>query len=449
MKNNNAKILLQRILVSLILWVSFWSYAWAHENSNFFTNNLDQSVKLNLENRLNVFLNKVDTYSQITQNNIYRDLENRIDIYKDRYAVNSDTYAILEIVDLIAQHKLDSDIIFTNWEILSHIIFGQDIPHYTEQEDFDNMNESEMQNDTDDQQDNDIIDENEEFGEYRADLDTDQLNEVDKNILAGTAKWVMQLEVRANLEWVESKTVEFRFNQNIENIWLVGRLYKNWFFVWESSRSDARWNVITIDNLNNFVIDTDTEYVQLELATQAIWKEEIWKTMSNLQVTRTTFKDNTWVITWDKIWDRVNNQTSKNINIVPADLSVSVKSEFTSDSSTSHIDILPLVWNNNENGNIFSPRLSWITLLVSSLSTPGSVNVLNGNGVEIGSWNINWNGNVFISLSPDSISNSGEEYRIITSAEWNFRISQNGILYTAGSDTYTSKLAKQLFLGQK
>jgi len=128
MKNNNAKILLQRILVSLILWVSFWSYAWAHENSNFFTNNLDQSVKLNLENRLNVFLNKVDTYSQITQNNIYRDLENRIDIYKDRYAVNSDTYAILEIVDLIAQHKLDSDIIFTNWEILSHIIFGQDIP---------------------------------------------------------------------------------------------------------------------------------------------------------------------------------------------------------------------------------------------------------------------------------------------------------------------------------
>jgi hypothetical protein len=280
-------------------------------------------------------------------------------------------------------------------------------------------------------------------------LDTEELNELDKNIVAGSAKWILQLEVRSNYEGVKSESVEFRFNENIDNIGLVWRLYHDWIFVWESSQSDAKGNVLIIDNLPDFVIGTQTSYVQLEIVTQSIWKEQIWKALSNLRVVSTTFKDNTWAITGDKIWDRVDTENSKSFSIVPADIKVSVESAFERYVSTAQIHITPNVWNNNDQWNIFSTALSSITLEVSSFIAPWNVIIFNSNGTQIWSWNISSSWDTIISFSPDTISNNWETYSISTTARWVFRISQNWITYAAWNKNFESRFTQQLFLGQR
>jgi len=450
MKTKKLQTRFLQIMIAMMMTASLTG-AYAHTSTQTY-DNFSQEIKVSVENRLIVFLDRVDRFDKQVQDDTYRELQNKIGILQWNYAVNSEIYTLLEIIDLIAEHKLDSQSILTNDQILSHILFWEDIPHYNTKQQDETAREPEenkSSQDTDTTDNSDTNNTPESAAEYRADLDTEDLNELEKNILAGTAKWVLHLEVRANLEWVESETVEFRFNQDIENIGLIGRLYKNWFFVWESSQSDARWNTLTIDNLEDFIIDTETGYIQLELVTAGIWEEQIGKEIRDARVVSTTFRDNTWVITWDTLRDRVNRENSQNFSIVPADISVSLESEINRNSSTANIRIIPLVWNNNENGSIFSPRLSGITLQVSSLSNPGIVHIFNGNGLELASANISWNGDIFIALSPDSISSSGEQYRITSSAEWNFRISQDGFQYTAWNNIFTSRLQQQIFLGQR
>lgn len=400
--------------------------------------NLSLSTKHSIESRLTNFLDRIDKFDKERQNAIYRELQNKIDTMQIRYALDSEIYTLLEIIYVIATHKLDSQSILSNDEILSHVLFWENIPHY-QLDESDKIQEEDLGTD----------DKIESKWEYRADLDTQDLNERDKNILAGTSRWILNLEVRADREWIKTEIVEFRFSENIDNIGLVGRLYKDGIFVWESSQSDTKGNILSIDNLTSLIIDTQTTNIQLELLTKTIGKEQVGKELSDVRVISTTFKDNTWVITWDAIWERVISENSRSFSIVPADVSVNLESEFNRDSSTAVIKISPLVWNNNENGNIFSPKLSGVILQVSSLSNPGNINIFNGNGIEIGSGNINWNGNIFISIHPDSISKWGEKYSITTTAEWNFRISQDGIQYSAGGNTYTSKLQQQIFLGQR
>lgn len=432
----NTTILLTWVAISLLN-----NQVMAHENPKLY--NISSTSKSLLDSRLSSFLDTVDNYNSAEQIKIYENLQSRIARYESKYSVGSDMYSMLQIIDTIADHKLDSDSILTNDEILSHIIYWNKFGHYAETPVTDTPEtEIEIDEEIDSQ-------EAENQNEYRSDLDTDELNEVDKNILAGSAKWVLQIEVRANLEGIKSEKVEFRFNENIDNIGLIGKLYHDGILIWESSESDARGTVLTIDNISNFTIGTDTSNVQLELVTKAIGKELVWRTLENIRVVSTTFKDNTWVITGDKVWDRTDNQNSKNFSIVPADILVSTEIEFEKYVSTANIKIIPSVGNNNENGSIFSTSLESITLQVSSFSQAWSVSIFNSNGVQIWTGNITSAWKTTIAVDSDKISSSGEVYRISTTAEGIFIISQDGIWYSAGGETYVSKLAKQIYLGQR
>ena len=428
------------ILVSTIL---LWSITSLHaEESKSVNLILSPEIKSSLEQRLAKFFDRVETYSVERQSEIYTNIQTKIPPALSRFETQSPEYQIINVVALFVSHRMSLGDDISNTQILRSVIYNESITS-------DDANSSDNQSDTDNQDNENIVNKDEVAPEYRADLDTDELNEVDKNILAGTAKGVLNLRVRSNLEGIKSETVEFRFNENIDNIGLIGKFYHNWILVWESSQSDATGNVLTIDNISNFIIDTETSNVQLEIVTQAIGKEQVWKTLENIRVVSTTFKDNSGVITGDKVWDRTDTQNSKNFNIVPADIIVSSEVELEKYVSTASIKITPTVWNNNENGNVFSTSLESVTLQVNSLSDAWTVSIFNSNGVEIWTWNISSAGNTTISVDSDNISSSWEVYRISTTAKGTFTISQNWISYSAGNNTYTSNLESQIFLGQR
>lgn len=438
---------IKKISSSILVWalsLSSFGQLLAHEVTNTYSS-INVATKIQLEKRLGSFLDTIGKYEEDKQTTAYQALQNKIDLYESRFDVDSEIYTVFQMIDLIAEHKLDTQSILSDSQILSHVIYGNDFPHYAITSVIDEQ-ETETQENTDSEEieDGTIV-----SWEYRADLDTEDLNELDKNILAGTSKGILNLRVRANLEGITSETVEFRFNENIDNIGLIGKLYHDGILIWESSESDARGTVLTIDNITNFTIGTETSNVQLELVTKAIGKELVWSTLENIRVVSTTFKDNTGVITGDKVWDRTDNQNSKNFSIVPADILVSTEIEFEKYVSTANIKIIPSVGNNNENGSVFSTSLESITLQVSSFSQAWTVSIFNTNGVEVWTGTISSAWNTTIAVNSDNISSSGELYRISTTAEGTFIISQDGIWYSAGGETYASKLEKQILLGQR
>ena len=440
-----------KIASSMIAWtvlISSFAQVQAHDTTNMFTN-ISVSTKAKVEKRLASFLRTIGKYDEDKQTQAYETLQNKIDLYESRFDVNSEIYWVFEMIDLIAEHKLDTQSILSDSQILSHIIYWNDFPHYNTAPVDENPNEETDTDSNIDQEDTSNSDNTQSQDEYRADLDTEDLNEVDKNIVAWSAKGIINIRVRADLEDIKSETVEFRFNKNIDNIGLIGRLYHDGILVGESSQSDTRGSVLTIDNISDFIIGTQTSNIQLELLTQTIGKEEVWRALNDVQVVSTTFKDNTWMITGDTVWDTTYNQVSQNFSIVPADIVVTADSEFEKYVSTANITITPSVGNNNDNWNIFSTSLESITLQVSSFEQAGTVSIFNSNGVQIWSGNISSAWNTTIDIDSDNISSSGETFRISTTAEGTFRISQNGIEYSVGGDTYQSNLQEQVFLGQR
>jgi hypothetical protein len=259
----------------------------------------------------------------------------------------------------------------------------------------------------------------------------------------------MQIEFRANLEAIETESVEFQFNQNIKWFGISGNLYKNWVFVGTSSQSDVQWNTMSFENLKDLIIDTETTYIQLEIVTEEIWKDKVWKALNNIKILQTVLQNNSGVITGDSLRDSVNTQVSKNFNIVPVDISANVESNFNTDSSISGIRIIPTIDQNNRNWDVFQAQLETLKVQVSWFSTPWSLTIFNGSGDEIWSVSINGSWDYIIPLKPDTISSAWENYRIVTTARWLFILPQDAFTYSAGTDMYTSKWEKQLFLGQR
>lgn len=417
---------------------------------------LSQNLKTWLQERLVRFFDRVDTYSAQRQSELYSNVQQKIPSSLSRFEESSNEYQIIKIVDIYVTKKLSLDASITNSQILWHVIFNQALPVIQDSlsEDDNISQEIEIPTETngditkeDDEMKNEKDEDTDEI--FRPDLFTDDLNEIDKNIVAWSAKWVLQLEVRADLEWIKSETVEFRFNKNIDNIGLTGRVYYNWIFKWESSQSDAQGNTLSIKNIEDLIIGTDTGYVQLEIVTQSIWENFVWRAIDDLMVISTRFSENTWIITGDDIRDTVNGQDSRSFNIVPSDISVSLESKLGKNIGTAEIKITPEVWVNNDNGNIFNTFLESITFQVSSFSLPGSISIFNSRGEEIWSWNITSSWNTTIDLIPDNISSSWEIYTITTSAEANFIISQDWFGFSVGGQLIESNLERQILLGQR
>jgi hypothetical protein len=85
--------------------------------------NLSLETKNNLENRLSSFLVKTDTYEGNFQLSLYQNIKQKVSVYKTKYNENSDSYSILEILDDLADHKLDQESILSNTQILTHILY--------------------------------------------------------------------------------------------------------------------------------------------------------------------------------------------------------------------------------------------------------------------------------------------------------------------------------------
>ena len=418
----------------LLAWILLSAPALGHED---ITNNLSPEQEQAVEKRLWVFFNAVEKYSIERQTQIYTILDERLEKYVGRYAVDSVNYSIIDILTQTVEHK-KMDIASPAKDILSHVIYGTEY-HATEDTPAEVITPEEIPTEN--------VEEKEEI--YRADLDTENLNEFDKDILAGTAAWVMSLRVRANLEPIETERVEITFNQDVDNIGMRWNLYHDWILVWKASASDVKNSVMIFDNMTDLTIPETTSYLQLEIITETIWQDHIGQARDNINVTRVSLQENKWTITWDNVWGRTYRETSRAFSIVPVRITAELESEFGKNISTSKLRIVSDAGNNNDNGNWFTGRLTGLKIQVSSFDRAWDISVFNGNGTRIGSANISWSGEITIPLTPDSISSRGETYEIITTAEALFRIPQDWVIYSAGNQTFTSNLDSQVFLGQR
>jgi len=399
------------IALTLSLWVTH-----AHKKTSSY--NLSDSALQKVEQRLERFFDTVESYSETRQERVYNILDERIEKIINKYNDGTPQKAVLDILQI-------SD--GTDYHIPEEI---EETP----------VIESPVWEES-------VKEEKKEI--YRADLDSDNLNEFDKDILAGLSAWVLSLRVRANLEPIETERVEVTFNQDIDNIGLKWNLYHDWELVWQASSSDVRDSMMIFDNMTNLTIWETTSYLQLEIVTETIWRDKLGQARDNIMVTRVSLQENKWTITWDNVWNKTYRETSRAFSIVPVKISTSVESEFEKNKSTSRVKISANAWSNNDNGNGFSGRLTGITVEVSAFDSAWEISVLNGNGTRIWSANIIWSGEIMINLIPDSISSRWEVYELITDSEAIFRIPQDGIIYSAGSDAFTSNLDSQIFLGQR
>ncbi len=434
-------------LISFVLlaWILFSAPALAHE---YTSNNLSPEQEQAVEKRLWVFFNAVEKYSIERQTQIYTILDERLEKYVGRYAVDSVNYSIIDILTQAVEHK-KMDIASPAKDILSHVIYGTNY-HIVVEPEVETIEEIIIT-------EKEIIVEEKEVI-YRADLDTENLNEYDKNILAWTAGWIMSVRIRADREPIETETVEIGFNQDIDNIWLRANLYHDGILIAESSKSDADGISITFENLKWFIIGETTSFLQIEILPEIIWRDHIWEIREGLVVTGVSLRDNTWTISGRHVWTQRYTDFSPEFNIVPLALETKIESQFEKDKSIALLHISTDAWENNDNGNGFSPELTGINIEFTSIQKEWDITVFNGNG-EIIWFSVTRRDprevsiltgprSVFIPLD-DSISNKGEVYEIVTNAEGIFRIPQDGIRYSTGRQGFETNLEKELFLGER
>lgn len=423
----------------IIAWILLSSPTFAHEKTGSY--NLTESQTQRIEQTLEVFFGKVEKYSETRQVEIYTILDQRIWAIIDRYEAWTSSRAVLDILSLSVDHMAEKGENTSVSKVLKHVIYGSEYHMSEEVEVITPPVEVTNPEPSDEEVEDTRV--------YRADLDTENLNEFDKDILAGTAAGVMSLRVRANLEPIETERVEITFNQNVDNIGLRWNLYQNGLLVWEASSSDVDGSVMIFDNMTNLTIEEQTTYLQLEIITETIGKDKLWQARENINVTRVSLQENRWTITWDKLWNKTYREISRAFSIVPVKITANTQSEFGKNSSISRVRITAEADNNNDNGSGFSGRLEGIKIQISSFDRAWDISVFNWNGVRIGWANITWSGEITIALDSDSISSRGESYEIITNAEAIFRIPQDGIIYSAGDQTFTSNLDAQVFLGNR
>ena len=205
-----------------------------------------------LEIRLEVFLEKIDVLSDQQQASIYEKLQERISTLFVKYEEGSKNFELLHILETLVQEKQTNNEKFSNEQILEYVLYSIEY-------------DEELPEDT-------IIIEEEENSvpdlEYTGDL-----NEYEKSLLAGEYLPVVSYGLRANLEAIEVETVEFTFNQNIDNIGLSAHIYLNKKFVAKAFPSDIDGNTMVFDNIENLIVPEDKVYMQLELFPETIGKE--------------------------------------------------------------------------------------------------------------------------------------------------------------------------------
>lgn len=398
-------------------------------------NTLTSVEKQAIEKRLDVFLMKVDSFDTERQIEVYQTLQSKIWDIQARYQADSKQAVILWAIDDIAIHKIENQWKYTNEDILEHVFYNKQLQTVNTQSD-----------------ENEGISEETEPEEETPKVVynyTQDLNEYEKDILAGDSLWVVSYGVRANLESIDVETLEFTFNQNVDNIGLEGSLYLNGVFIGKSLSSDISGTKMSFENLTNLIIPEKTAYLQLELFPEIIWKDRLGEYKSDLKIINVSLTDAKGVTTWDTVWNKSFSEDTKAFNIVPVKLFATVESEFEKNKSTAKLRITPDEGENNENWNDFNASLEEIDIKVTSFDVAGDVFVYNSQWVLLWSININSSWTYTIPLTSDLISSRWESYSIETTLEGVLHIPQDGIRYSAGSYNIETKLGKNLFLGQR
>lgn len=400
----------------------------AHENPR--NPDLQSAEKKVLESRLENFLERLDGYDSQTQNLLYEILEERIQERLWSYEIDSKPYIVLELVSDVVTHKIDETNTLSNMQILWHVLYAQE---------YDVAVEDDVQ---------EAIIEIEEIQEDDYDY-TQELNEYEKDILAGEKAGVVSYGIRTGLESIDVETVEFHFNQNVDDIGLQGKIYLNGEFVAGAIASDIDGTIMTFDNIPDLRIPKSTVYLQLVLYPEHIGKDSIGAVKENLVITRVILKDTKGVTTGDKTGNKTYTEDSKAFNIVPVKLLVSVEAEFQKHQSTSELKIIPQRGSNTDNGNDLNAYLSEIDIRVSALDESGDIFIFNSNNALIGTASITSSWTITVVLTPDVISQRGEVYTFQTTAKGIFSIPQDGIRYSAGGYNLESKLWERINIWQR
>lgn len=419
------------IIIALIFFINTYLNVFSHQKNNVIDVFSNQEKQL-IENKLELFLNKVDSFNQDQQFIVYEEIQNKISSIQWKYEVGSKGFILLDLIIHIVEHKIDNIEKWNNYQILEHTLYG--VEYKVE----DLEEEGSI-----------IIPETIEEKPLQEYNYSQELNEYEKTILAGEKKWIVSYRVRANLETIDVEIVEFSFNQDIDDIGMKAYLYLNGDFIWEANSHDISNSKISFQGLDNLIIPTKTSYLQLELLPDSIWKDFLWTVKSDVVVTWVKLLNGKGWITGDNITTRTYDEDSRAFNIVPVKLSLNVGAWFEKNKSSAELKITPHRGKNNNNGADFNAYINEIDVIVSSLDVSWEISVFNSQGVLIWNTTVNSSGKTTITLTPDVISSRWEVYRLETSIEWNFYLPQDGIRYSAGSYSIEIKNGQELYLGQR
>lgn len=263
---------------------------------------------------------------------------------------------------------------------------------------------------------------------------SEKYNENTKNILAGEEAFIYKQSLSSLYEASEIWKIVFYITwteiSNIKNsiqkwnLYLEGMLIDT---VWTSkidiiSNTQAK---ITFDNLDNFVITQNIRQMRLKIQTATIWYQKIWKTITNLHISKVWFDDIKWLSSWKKLNTyTISTEPGDIFSIIPGILKIKV--EKTLSSNIPEINIKWLFNNNSIDSSNSSPSIKLNKVELSKLWSSSdnwiTYHIYNsdnsGNKVL---WTINWNIIEFdmtqLLQRNNTITNSAkwEDYKILIS----------------------------------
>ena len=289
-------------------------------------------------------------------------------------------------------------------------------------------------------------------------LDTDAANEdneFDKLALAGEGVIIASYDVRADNEEVDVETVTFTISGDtaLKNAVINASLLLDGVVVGTNSNSDISTNSIVFEDLSDLILPETTTELALRLNTANIGEDFVGVAQTNLQVTNVVFSDAEGVDSGKDLAGgdivALSGGSSKALDIVTALITPAVTSTFGTDDQTAEIRLVVNAGNNTDtSGDAIQATLEQLDIEVSSLSGTGTITVFNGNGDNLGTAAVTTNGTISVNVTDDSIGNDNEIYRIETTAEAIYRLAKDGVTYTDGTTSFSTKLENTLEVGQ-
>ena len=281
-------------------------------------------------------------------------------------------------------------------------------------------------------------------------------NENAKTILAGEEVIVFSADTKATNEEVSAETVVFTLDANLKNIVKSAKLYLDDTVVATASNSDvtsAANSTITFDNISSLEFPVTPAELKLAIATESIGYEKIGEDVSGVTVTNVAVSDAEGVDSGENVTvTDLSTTQSNSFDVVPLLVTASASNTFGASDNTATLTFAVDDGDNtNSDGTNLSATMTGLTIEVTSITATGTLTLTNSNSDTVATVTITGNGtfDLFdgtVSIADEVITN-GEVFTLETTAEATFKLTKDGVDYTADASAYSMSLNSNEVLG--